>query len=63
MLLAIPGTFAVLAGILAFSAWAEHHLVSPQAIVTRVARHRKAGPDTAEMVVARQLEHLLRRRS
>ena len=59
MLLAIPGSLLVLAAVLAFSAYAEDHLVSSRALIVRVAQHRKVRPEVAEYVVARELERLL----
>jgi hypothetical protein len=62
LLLMIPGTLLLLTGLLAFSAYAENHMVSSQALILRVATSRRGRPEVAEGVVAREIERLLRQR-
>ena len=61
LLLAIPGTLMLLIALLAFSAYAENHMVSSQALILRVATSRRGRPEVAEGVVAREVDRLLRR--
>ncbi|MDP9404351.1 MAG: hypothetical protein M3P85_13725 [Actinomycetota bacterium] len=56
----IPGTLVLLAAILALSALAEQHFLSPRSLVLAVVRARRNTPEYAEVYVARQLEQLLR---
>ena len=60
VLLFIPGTLMLLIALLAFSAYAENHMVSSQALILRVATSRRGRPEVAEGVVAREVERLLR---
>ena len=62
LLLAIPGTLMLLIAVLAFSAYAENHMVSSQALILRVASSRRGRPEVAEGVVAREVERLLHQR-
>ena len=57
----IPGTLLMLAGLLAFSAYAENHMVSSRALILNVATSRRSRPEVAEALVAREVERLLRR--
>jgi hypothetical protein len=59
ILLAIPASLLVLAGVLAFSAYAEDRLVSSRALIVRVASNRRVRPEVAEHVVTRELDRLL----
>jgi hypothetical protein len=61
LLLAIPASLLLLAGVLAFTAYAEDRLVSSRALILRVASHRSVRPEVAEHVVARELDRLLAR--
>lgn len=60
MLLTIPLSLLVLAAVLAYSEYAENHLVSPQALILRAAHLRKLPPEVAERVIARESERLMR---
>jgi hypothetical protein len=60
LLLAIPATFLALGALLAYSAYAEAHLISSRALIVRAASHRKVQPEVAEQVVARELERILK---
>ena len=59
-LLLVFGTLALLMGLLFLSALVEQRVLSPQALILRVARTRAASPDHAEVFVAREFERLLR---
>jgi hypothetical protein len=59
-LLLVLGTLALLMGLLFLSALVEQRVLSPQALILRVARTRAASPDHAEAFVAREFERLLR---
>jgi hypothetical protein len=61
-LLTIPGTLLLIALLLALSDWAEHNVVSPRALIVRVATRRRMPPERAEVVVVGEVERLLRRR-
>ena len=63
LLLAVPGTTALLAVILALSAAAERRFLSARSLIVGVARARRSTPEVAEVLVARQFERLLRERS
>ena len=60
VLLAIPGTFVLLLGLLLLSALVEERVLSPQALILRVARARASTPEYAEAFVAREFDRLLR---
>ncbi len=60
LLLAIPATLAVLVALLAFSAYAENHMVSSRALILRVASNPRSRPEVAEGVVAREVERIMR---
>jgi UPF0716 family protein affecting phage T7 exclusion len=60
VLLAIPGCMALLLGLLLVSAWVEERVLSPQALILRVARTRASSPEYAEAFVAREFDRLLR---
>ena len=59
-LLFVPATLVVLMGLLFLTALVEERVLSPRALILRVARTRYATPDHAEAFVARQFERLLR---
>jgi hypothetical protein len=58
--LLLVGTLALLMGLLFLSALVEQRVLSPQALILRVARTRAASPDHAETFVAQEFERLLR---
>ena len=60
MLLAIPLSLLVLGAVLAYSAYAENHLVSSRALILHVAHDRKVRPEIAELLIAREYEQLVR---
>jgi UPF0716 family protein affecting phage T7 exclusion len=60
ILLAIPGTITLLMGLLFISALVEERILSPQALILRVARNRGGSPEYAETFVAREFDRLLR---
>ena len=60
MLLTIPGTVSLLMGLLFVSALVEERVLSPQALILRVARSRGSTPEYAEAFVAREFDRLLR---
>ena len=59
-LLFVPATLVILMGLLFLTALVEERVLSPRALILRVARTRYATPDHAEAFVARQFERLLR---
>ena len=59
ILLAIPGTISLLMGLLFVSALVEERVLSPQALILRVARSRST-PEYAEAFVAKEFDRLLR---
>jgi hypothetical protein len=61
-LLTIPGTLALIILLLVLSDWAEHSVVSPRALIVRVATRRRTPPERAETLVAVEVERLLRHR-
>ncbi len=61
LLLALPATLLALAGLLAFSAWVEERLISPQALILSTVRDRRSRPEHAEALVAREVELILSR--
>jgi hypothetical protein len=58
-LLSIPATLALIAVLLMLSDWAEDHVVSPRALIVRVARGRRTPPERAEALVAAEVDRLL----
>ena len=60
LLLSIPGTIVLLMGLLFLSAFVEERVLSPQALILRVARSRGSTPEYAEAFVAREFDRLLR---
>lgn len=60
LLAAVPGTVMLLAAILALSALAEQHFLSPRSLILAAVRSRRSTPEYAEAYVARQFELLLR---
>jgi hypothetical protein len=62
-LLFIPGTLALLMALLFLSALVEERVLSPRALILRVARTNAATPEHAETFVAREFERLLRQTS
>ena len=61
-LLFIPVTLALLALLLMLSEWAESRVVSPRALIVRVANGKRLPPETAEALVAAEGDRLLNRR-
>jgi hypothetical protein len=59
-LLLVFGTLALVTGLLFLSALVEERILSPQAMILRVARTRAASPEHAETFVAAEFERLLR---
>ena len=59
-LIAIPLCLAVVVGLLWGVAWFEEHVLSPRSMILYTARSRHVGPDTVELLVARQSEGLLK---
>ena len=60
VLLLIPGTMALLLGLLLLSALVEERVLSPQSMILQVARTRATTPEYAEAFVAREFDRLLR---
>ena len=60
LLLMIPVALGALCAILALTAYAEHRILSPQALIPRAALARHSRPEYAEALVAREFERLLR---
>lgn len=61
LLLSVPGTVLLLAGVLFLSAYVEQRFLSPRAVVHATVRARRSTPEYAEALVAKQFEELLRR--
>jgi hypothetical protein len=59
-ILLVPGTIVMILGMLLLTVYAENHLLSPRSIILHVAKARKAPPEHAEQLVAREFERLLR---
>ncbi len=59
LLLAIPGTIALLTAILFLSALAEQRFLSPRSMILGAVRARRNTPEHAEALVAREFERLL----
>jgi hypothetical protein len=62
LLLSIPVTVLLLAGVLFLSALVEQRFLSPRAVVLSTVRARRSTPEYTETLVAKQFEDLLRRR-
>ena len=60
LLLMIPATLLLLTGLLAFSAYAENHMVSSRALILNAVRSPRSRPEVAEALVAREVDRLLR---
>jgi hypothetical protein len=60
LLLTIPGTLLLLAGVLYLSAVVEDRFLSPRSLILSTVRARGSSPEFAEVFVARQFERLLR---
>ncbi len=60
VLLLVPGSLALLMGILMLSQAVEQRVLSPRAMIVSAARARRSPPEFAETFVAAQLERLLR---
>jgi hypothetical protein len=61
LLLSIPLTVLLLAGVLFLSGVVEQRFLSPRAVVLSTVRARRSTPEYAEAVVARQFEDVLKR--
>ena len=59
-LLVVPACLGVMVALLIGVSWIEQHLLSPRSLMAYSARARHVGPDTVEMLIARQSEPLLR---
>jgi hypothetical protein len=59
-LLLVPGSLALLLGVLLLSALVEERVLSPKSIILRVARTRSSSPEYAEALVSREFDRLLR---
>lgn len=62
LMLSIPITVLLLAGVLFLSAVVEQRFLSPRAVVMSSVRARRSTPEYTEHLVAKQFEELLRRR-
>ena len=60
-LLFIPATPALISLLLVFSEWAEDRVVSPRALIVRVANGKHLPPERAEAVVVAEIDRLLNR--
>ena len=60
VLFLIPGTLALLLGLLLLSAVVEERVLSPQSLILQVARTRSSSPEYAEAFVAREFDKILR---
>jgi MFS superfamily sulfate permease-like transporter len=59
-LVAIPLCLGIVVGLLWGVAWFEQQVLSPRSMILYTARSRHVGPDTVELLVARQSEGLLK---
>jgi hypothetical protein len=59
-LLAIPGTFVLLALVLLLTDIAETRIVSPRALILRAVAARRTSPELTERLVVAEVERLLR---
>jgi hypothetical protein len=62
LMLSIPMTVVLLAGLLFLSAFVERRFLSPRAVVLSSVRARRSTPEYTEALVAKEFEELLRRR-
>jgi hypothetical protein len=62
LMLSIPMTVVLLAGLLFLSAFVERRFLSPRAVVLSSVRARRSSPEYTEALVAKEFEELLRRR-
>jgi hypothetical protein len=62
LMLSIPVTVVLLAGLLFLSALVERRFLSPRAVVLSSVRARRSSPEYTEALVAKEFEELLRRR-
>ena len=60
LVLAVPGVFIVLCGLLALTVIVERRILHPRSMILSTARARKVSPEYAEAFVARETERLLR---
>jgi hypothetical protein len=60
LLLSIPGTLLLLVVLLYLSDVAETRIVSPRALILRAVVGRRTSPEQAEVLVAAEVERLLR---
>jgi hypothetical protein len=58
--LLVPATLSMIMGMLLLTVYAENHLLSPKSMILHVAKAKKAQPEHAEQLVAREFERLLR---
>lgn len=61
LMLSIPVTVLLLAGVLYLSAFVEQRFLSPRAVVLSSVRARRSTPEYTEALVAKQFEELLKR--
>jgi hypothetical protein len=62
-LLFVPAALILIPGLLFLSALVEDRVLSPRALIFRVARNDSASPEHAEAFVAREFERLLQQSS
>ncbi|CAA9248021.1 MAG: hypothetical protein AVDCRST_MAG50-2086 [uncultured Acidimicrobiales bacterium] len=55
----LPAALAVPALILVLSSVVEHRFLSPQSMIVSAARSRRAAPEYAEVMVAREFDRIL----
>jgi hypothetical protein len=60
LLLSVPLALLIPCGLLVLSAQAERRILSPQSLIRSTARARRATPELAEALVAREFERLLK---
>lgn len=56
---ALPTALAIPALVLVLSSVAERRFLSPQSLIVSAAKARRAGPEYAEVMVARELDRIL----